>query len=252
MRLAHHPARAHDEVEHAGRQSGSRADLDQRPGRCRHEFRGLEDDRAPVGQRGRDLPRGDRDGEVPGGDDPDHPERLAQDVDVDTRPHAAHVLARDAQCFAGEEAEQLRGTQHLTDALGSRLAFFARELLAELGSPSLELEADALEHREALGGRRRSPPRCRVGRRRDREIDLRAVGDRVLTHRVGQVRGVHVGHDRRALDPFAADEVRLRHHVALPQLHTRSARRTRSATRDRSLPVGAPGRCRTPAFIRPG
>ena len=69
---------------------------------------GLKTTRIAIGERGGDLPGGNREREIPRRDDADDAERLARHLDVDVRPNAGEFLAGDAQRFAGEEVEDLR------------------------------------------------------------------------------------------------------------------------------------------------
>ena len=69
-------AASHDEVEHTGGKSGPVQRVHQRPRAGRYRIGRLEHDRVAVGQRRGDLPGRDRDREVPGGDDRDHPHGL--------------------------------------------------------------------------------------------------------------------------------------------------------------------------------
>jgi hypothetical protein len=66
------------------------------------------------------------------------------------------------------------GARDLADALGQRLAFLAREQVAELGLPREDLAADEVERVEALLRRRGGPLRERRVRRVDRLLRLRA------------------------------------------------------------------------------
>src|SRR5690606_32182167 len=84
-----------------------------------------------VAERRRDLPRGDRDGEVPRRDDADNPHTLARDLDADTRADRGDGLAGEPQRLAREELEYLAGTGYLPDALGQRLAFLTAQQRAQ-------------------------------------------------------------------------------------------------------------------------
>ncbi len=106
-------AAAVHEVERPGRQAGARDDLGERPRGGGNELGRLEHDRVAVGEGRRDLPRRDRDREVPRRDDADHAERLAQHVDIDAGSHRADVLAADPQRLAGEVLEDPRGALDL-------------------------------------------------------------------------------------------------------------------------------------------
>ncbi len=70
-------AAADHEVEHALRRAGLVNDLRHRKGDRRRQRRGLHHDRVAERQRGRALPRRNRDREIPGRDQADDAERLA-------------------------------------------------------------------------------------------------------------------------------------------------------------------------------
>src|SRR5262249_57208676 len=109
------------------------------------QTRGLEDPAVAVGERRRDLPRGNGEREVPRCDDADDPDGLAGDLDVDTRPHRRNPLSLQADDLACEELEDVAGTPRLADALGQRLALLAGEQRPELGSPFEDPRADPVE-----------------------------------------------------------------------------------------------------------
>ena len=109
---------------------------------------------------------------------------LAGDLDVDVRPHAGELFARNPQGLAGEEVEDLAGAGRLADAFGQRLALFAREQAPELVAPRQDLSRDAQEDVMALLRRRSRPGGKRRVRGVDRRACLRGVGLRVLANDV--------------------------------------------------------------------
>src|SRR5204863_6371047 len=136
---------AHYQVEDARRQARAAENLGERPGAARHELGGLEYHGVAVAERRGDLPGGNGDREIPRRDDRDDAERLARDFDADARAHRLHDFARNAQRLAGEELEDVAGAHHLADRLRQRLAFLAREEIAELGLAAQYLGADRIE-----------------------------------------------------------------------------------------------------------
>src|SRR3546814_20467277 len=86
----------------------------------RSDVRGLEHHRIAEGERGRRLPRRDRDGKIPRSDKPDDAERLAirRHVEPGPRRFERHPVA--AQRLAREIAEDARGAQGL-DRKSTRL-----------------------------------------------------------------------------------------------------------------------------------
>ena len=216
QRLADHRAAPHDQVEDALRHAALLQDVGERPGGARHQVGGLEHHGVAVGERRRDLPGRDREREVPGRDQPDHAERLAVMSTSTPGPHRGHPLAGKAQRLAGEELEDLAGARRLADAFGQRLALLARQQLAELLPALQDLVAGRVEQVEAL--LRRAPRPGREGRLggRDRPLRQRPVGARVLADHVVQIGRVDVVLRVRALDPLAADQMRLQRHGVLP------------------------------------
>ncbi len=175
-------------------------------------FGGLEQQRVAEGERGRDLPCGDGDGEVPRRDQADHADRLAAGLHADVRPHRREVLAAVAHGLAGEEAEDLAGPRDFADAFGARLAGFPRDQLADLLAAREELVRRALQQVAAdLRGRCR-PGRLGGARGRHGLADLCRVGERELAHHVVGIRRIDAGDRFLAGDPFAADEVLLNVH----------------------------------------
>ena len=144
-RVANHAAPAHDQVEHAGRNAAAADDLGQRPGAARHQVGGLHHDAVAVSQCRRDFPGGNRNREIPRGDDADHANRLAGDFNADAGAYRRNDLAGQAQAFAGEELEDFAGAGGLADALGFRFAFFARQQRAEFLAPGQDFRADLVE-----------------------------------------------------------------------------------------------------------
>ncbi len=207
QRLADDRAAAHHQVEHAGGNAGLRQDLGERPRAAGHEIGGLEHDGVAVGERRRDLPRRNRDREIPRRDEADDADRLARHLDVDAGPHRRQLVAGEPQHFAGEELEDVPGARRFADAFGQRLAFLARQEAAELVLAREDLRADAVEHVRALLDRACRPRRERRFRRGDRRARLRRVGLRVLADHVADVRRIEVGRGGGAGDPFAGDEI---------------------------------------------
>ncbi len=173
-RLAHGGAGAGDEVEDAGRQAGVLQALDELERRQRRGRRRLEDDGVAVGERRRDLPGRDGDGEVPRRDDGDHAERLA--------PAEQHRLGRvgrqhfagAAPALAGEVAQDVARPRDLAPGLRDRLALLARErggdvleaLVEQLGGPEQDRAAGRRRRGGPAPGTPRPPPRRRAPRRR--------------------------------------------------------------------------------------
>src|SRR5207244_10270655 len=116
----------------AGRNAGTGDDFGQRVRGARHQFGRLEHDGVAVTERGRDLPGGDRDREVPGRDHADDADRLTGELDVDAGTHGSTLFADQPQRLAGEERKDLASAPDLADAFRQRLAFLAGEQVAKL------------------------------------------------------------------------------------------------------------------------
>ena len=175
--LAALAARAGDDLDDALRQPGLERQLGEAQRRQRRELGRLEDDRVARRERRAHLPRGDRQREVPGRDEPDDAERLA-----DGEPEPAGDRDRVAQQPLGRRrvvAEGVGHHPHLAARVADRLAGVARlehrELLVVLGDgvgqPVQQPGAVARRDRAPAPGRppwRARPPRRR--RRRSRAV----------------------------------------------------------------------------------
>ncbi len=131
-RAAEFPARSGDEVDHAFRHAGLVKRFDDAPGAERRDGSGLDDDGVAADQRGRHLPGGNGDGEVPGRDEADHADGLRM-AKVWTRSRSEGVRMPPArEPSPGVVAEDVDGAAHFALGFGKRLAFFAGHLSAEL------------------------------------------------------------------------------------------------------------------------
>lgn len=111
----------------------------------------LQDDRVPVDQRRRELPDRDGDREVPGGDQPDHPQRTTKRRHLGSGGRLLEMLADGAVGLAREEAEDLRGTCRLPARFANRLAHLQRHVVGDVVYPCLEVGGGAQKE----GGARR-------------------------------------------------------------------------------------------------
>src|SRR5919109_242808 len=141
---------AADDVQHAGRKERSK-ELGEPERRQRRERRRLEDDGVPGAERGRDLPEGEREREVPGRDRRDDAERAPDDLD-----ERVLVVLDDlpGQLELGEVAQPGCARPDLCERLPQRLSLLLREHLRELVRRRLD--------RFRRGGERR-PARRLVG-----------------------------------------------------------------------------------------
>ncbi len=211
-RLADDRAASHDEVQDAGRDAGAVQDVDEGPGRARHEIGRFEDDTVPVGKRRRDLPGGYRCREVPRRDDADHADRLARDLDRDTGTQRRNRLTRQPHGLAGEEAQDLARPDHLADAIGQRLALLTCQQAAELVAASEDFRAGTIEDVRSRRGGRAGPGRKGGQRRVDGSIRLGLVGLGEEPDDLGEIRGVLILAYARPVNVLAGDEVLMQLH----------------------------------------
>ena len=218
-----HGARAGDEVEHPGGQSGLHEALDQPERRERRGGCGLEDHGVAVDERRRDLPGGDGDGEVPRCDGGDHAERLAAAEEHGVRRVGRQDVPAHPPALTAEVAEDVARAEHLAGRLGERLALLARErardLVQALGEQFGRLEEDGAARRR----RRGRPGRERLGGGGDRMSRVRggrADGNTARTSSGSAGLLVSKLAWSLAADPLAADQVLARLHrpppVAMP------------------------------------
>ena len=205
------PAATEHEVEDPWRDSCVMQDLRQRRRHGRGDVGRLEHHGVAERQRRGGLPCGNRDGEVPRGDEPDDAERLAVGCDIEAGAGGFERLPVAPQRFAREVQQDARRAQGLADALGAGLAFLAGEQLADLARAGEQRLTGLAQHVGAHLGRGVRPARLRVLRRGDRLgyfglAAIREAGDDL----VGVRRRFH--HRRRApferavrAGPFAAD-----------------------------------------------
>ena len=205
--FAHHAAAAHDETEHALR--NTRVDEDPGNGMCRtgHQIGGLEHHAVAVGQGRSDLPGRNRRRKIPRRDDADHADRFASEFDVDSGAHRWQQLTRAAQYLAGKEFEHVAGPRHFANTFGERLAFLAREQLPEFVLARDDLVAHLVE--QVGPGLHAEVRPCREGRAGGLHcpLGLHLVGLRVLGDDVAGVGGIDVLGHGGAGDPLAGDVV---------------------------------------------
>ena len=144
--VANHAAPAHHQVEHAGGHAAAADDLGQRPGAAGHQVGGLEHHAVAVGQRGRDLPGRNGDGEIPGRDEADHADRLAGDFDPDAGAHrgqGARPPGAGTSPAKNLKILPARATSPMPSA--QRLALFARQQGAQLVLAGQDFVADLVQ-----------------------------------------------------------------------------------------------------------
>ena len=146
----------------------------------------LEHDGVAVRQRRRQLPDGDRSGEVPGGDQADNTNRPPAREEHLIRSRRLVHLARGAPALARREAQDRRGARRLPARLAERLAHLRSHVLGDALCALVERRRGRPEDRGAPLRRQSGPGRLclggrgyrvgRVGRRRRRECPGDEVG----------------------------------------------------------------------------
>ncbi len=129
-----------------------RKEFDEADGRRGRICRRLEDDRVARDERGRELPDGDGDGEIPRRDEGDDAVRLPDGVGEVRGQFRRDGLAVHAARFAGAELHDVDGALQLAARLRERLALLARE---QGGDLVLVLFDQACEARDDASARRR-------------------------------------------------------------------------------------------------
>ena len=200
-------AATHHQIEHTGRQAGADQNIHQCPSRTGDKICGFEHDRVAIGQSGRDLPCRNGNREIPRGDHTDHAQRIAGDLDADTRTHARHGLAGQAQTFTGKKRKNLACTAGFADAFGQGLAFFACQQAAQLVLAGENFIGCLFQNLVAFLRSGARPGReCRLGGGNG-FVGLCARCAGIMSDHIRGVGRVDVLVDAGAVDPLAADMV---------------------------------------------
>ena len=225
-------ARADDDVDDALRYPGLEDQLGEPQRGERRQLGRLQDDGVAAGERGAELPAGDVEREVPGHDQPDDAERLAEGhVDAARDRDRLAVVLVDG---AGVEVEDLRDHADLGARAGDRLADVLRLDPRELLGVLLDERCEPAQQARAIGGSNGAP--FLVGRlgASDRRVCLLdpgrlELGDRLL--------GGGVGHDQSHLAAFdhgGVPQVTLSHVQVSDTWTLPAATKSRKATRARA------------------
>ena len=224
--VANDAARAHDEVEHTGRDAAAVDDVGQRPGTAWHQVCRFQHHAVAIGQCRCNLPGGDGDREVPGGDEADHAQRLAGDFHPDAGAHGGQCFTGQAQAFTGKELEDVAGTGSFANAFGACLALFAGEQGAQLFFASQDFIPDFVERVGAGLDATCRPSRKGLLGSGYRGVELGHIGLGVFTDHVCEVGRIQVGRVAGAGEPFAVDQVVvLGGHSVMKWVKRRSRRR---------------------------
>jgi hypothetical protein len=181
----------------------------------RRQVRRLQHDGIAGDQRGRGLPRRNRNREVPRRDQADDAERTPARLDEHAIALRWRVLAAKPRALAAEVPQDVDRAADFAARFRQGLPFLARHLARYLIGARLEQVRRAVEHLAALRSRHRGPRRLCGGRRGDRLARVVAVGLREQPDQLVCVGRVAVL-ERRARSrahPLSAYEVpeRLRH-----------------------------------------
>ena len=185
--LADDRALADDDVDDALGDAGLERQLGEPERRERRQLGGLEHDRVAAGERRAELPRRDVEREVPGHDQPDDAERLAErQVDAAGDGDRLAVLLVDG---AGVEVEDVGDHADLAAGASDRLADVLRLDPRELLVVLLDERREAAEQPAAVGGGDRAPSGKRRASARDGSVGLLDPGlfeggNRLLGRRV--------------------------------------------------------------------
>ena len=209
QRLAHLGA-ARQQVDDASGDASLAADLDEADGRQRGLLGRLQDDRVARRQGRCELPRGDREREVPGRDEGAHAQRHATLVRQVARDRDRRHLALDLRGESRVVAEDLRRERQVDAAAHERRhALVERLERSDLVGVALQQLGDAPQHLAALIGRHALP---RIGleacaRRGHGRVDVgpRRLGegaDHRVGRRVDRLAGGAVG----GRDPLVRDQ----------------------------------------------
>ncbi len=203
-----------DDVDDARREAEFAEDLPEQQGGQRRLLGGLEHDGVTGGQRGRDLPCGHQQREVPRDDLPAHADRLAQRVGVpfgtrQPRHRRGDGPALDLRGPARVVVEDV-GRPHHVHRLGDgrRLTVVDGLQLAELLGPRQQRVTDLPQQALPLAGGEPAPRSLEgAARRRHRAVDIggipvRDLGDPLASRRI--VSRERAPRSRR--DPLTADQ----------------------------------------------
>ena len=206
--VADRAAPAVDDVDDPLRNAGFVEQLDEALPERRCVGRRLEDDRVSGDECGCDLPRGDRNREVPRRDDADdadgHPDRHVELV----RELGGRRLAEEAPAFAAHVVAHVDRFLHVAAGLRLDLPHLVGHQIGDLGLVLVKELREAEEDLAATWSRHESPVLERLFRSSDGTIDV--LGARLRERpdelAVGGARAVE-GLSRGGIHPRAADVV---------------------------------------------
>ena len=169
-------ALADDDVDDAFGDAGFEDELGEPERGERRQLGRLQDDGVPAGERGPELPGRDVEREVPGHDQPDDAERLAErQVDAAGDGNRLAVVLVDG---AGVEVEDVGDHPDLAARAGDRLADVRRLDPRELLGVLLDERREPPQQPPPVGGRDGPPGRVSGASPRNRRVSLLDPGRR--------------------------------------------------------------------------
>ncbi len=207
--LPHRLADAMDELDHLRWQTRLEEDLDEHRSGVRHVLGRLEDARVPAHERGKHLPRRNRERKIERCDDPGDADRPAKAHRPLVPQLRRHGVAEETAPFRRRVVRSVDPFLHVAARLGERLAHLARHQVRDLVLSPGEEVADAAKHLATFRCRRATPDVEPAFRRAHRAVDVLRGGERKLADDVGDVGGIAILEilTRRRGDPFASDEI---------------------------------------------
>ncbi len=191
-----------------GRNPRLGVDLREERGRRRGERRRLEHHRVSRDQRRRRLPDRDRPGKVPGRDQGDHPDRLADGIGERAARFRRKRLASHPEAGPGVVLDERDALHHLAPGFLQDLSLFPGHEARDLVHAGARDVGGAPENSPALWTRHFPPLLEGLPRRLDGALGVFRRRHRKLGDDVARVGGVDVLHYAcgGGLDPFSVDE----------------------------------------------
>ena len=182
-----------DDVQHAAGHAAGVEQPRERVAERRRVLGRLPHDRVAAQDRRHEVPGGDGDREVAGGDDRGDADRHPEREELLVRHLRRDGLAVQPPALADEEVAGVDDLLHLAERLGVGLADLARDEARERLLVGLDEAPDVRDHAPA-GGRRHGGPRLLRGARGARGVDEGGgVAEPHLGHGLGGVGGVRGG-----------------------------------------------------------
>ena len=197
------------QVDHLGRQSGLEQNLDEHVTGHRHVFGGLEHARVSAHERGKHLPRGDRERKIERCDDPRHADRPAETHRPLVSQLARHGVAEHPAPFGRGIERGVDSLLHITAGFGERLPHLAGHDVGEF-ILARDQDLSCASHHVAACGRRCAAPELEAALRGCHGgVYVGRARMRKMADDVAGIRWIHVVEilSVRRGEPLAGDEV---------------------------------------------